>query len=76
MFVSSYFFPILSVKLITCILYIMYCLNLWLLRLQCIYRHETPQIEISNAHDNNVWDLAWHPIGYLLCRWTFYFSLQ
>ncbi|KAG5130754.1 hypothetical protein JHK84_037151 [Glycine max] len=29
--------------------------------------HETPQIEISNAHDNNVWDLAWHPIGYLLC---------
>ncbi|KAL2321241.1 hypothetical protein Fmac_030210 [Flemingia macrophylla] len=29
--------------------------------------HDTPQIEISNAHDNNVWDLAWHPIGYLLC---------
>ncbi|RDY05028.1 Flowering time control protein FY, partial [Mucuna pruriens] len=29
--------------------------------------HETPQIEIANAHDNNVWDLAWHPIGYLLC---------
>lgn len=28
---------------------------------------DTPQIEISNAHDNNVWDLAWHPIGYLLC---------
>ncbi|KAF5445983.1 hypothetical protein F2P56_031650 [Juglans regia] len=29
--------------------------------------HETPQVEISNAHDNAVWDLAWHPIGYLLC---------
>ncbi|XP_025684473.2 flowering time control protein FY isoform X1 [Arachis hypogaea] len=29
--------------------------------------HDTPQIEIPNAHDNNVWDLAWHPIGYLLC---------
>ncbi|KAL5062248.1 hypothetical protein RYX36_023985 [Vicia faba] len=29
--------------------------------------HDTPQIEICNAHDNNVWDLAWHPIGYLLC---------
>ncbi|TKY68264.1 Flowering time control protein FY [Spatholobus suberectus] len=32
-------------------------------------RHETPQIEIPNAHDNNVWDLAWHPIGYLLCSY-------
>ncbi|XP_010938598.1 flowering time control protein FY [Elaeis guineensis] len=29
--------------------------------------HETPQIEIPGAHDNSVWDLAWHPIGYLLC---------
>ncbi|XP_030509661.1 flowering time control protein FY isoform X2 [Cannabis sativa] len=29
--------------------------------------HETPQIEIPSAHDNSVWDLAWHPIGYLLC---------
>ncbi|KAJ8755935.1 hypothetical protein K2173_024480 [Erythroxylum novogranatense] len=29
--------------------------------------HETPQIEVPNAHDNSVWDLAWHPIGYLLC---------
>ncbi|XP_071690163.1 flowering time control protein FY isoform X2 [Rutidosis leptorrhynchoides] len=29
--------------------------------------HETPQIEIPNAHDGGVWDLAWHPIGYLLC---------
>ncbi|KAK1669919.1 hypothetical protein QYE76_058078 [Lolium multiflorum] len=28
--------------------------------------HETPQIEISGAHDNSVWDLAWHPVGYLL----------
>lgn len=29
--------------------------------------HETPQIEVQNAHDSGVWDLAWHPIGYLLC---------
>ncbi|XP_072997758.1 flowering time control protein FY [Typha latifolia] len=29
--------------------------------------HESPQIEIPGAHDNSVWDLAWHPIGYLLC---------
>ncbi|KAK3006361.1 hypothetical protein RJ639_016614 [Escallonia herrerae] len=29
--------------------------------------HDTPQVEISNAHDNSVWDLAWHPIGYILC---------
>lgn len=40
---------------------------LWLFLL---HRHETPQVEIPNAHDNAVWDLAWHPIGYLLCRWT------
>lgn len=29
--------------------------------------HETPQVEIPGAHDNSVWDLAWHPIGYILC---------
>ncbi|XP_073029779.1 flowering time control protein FY isoform X2 [Primulina eburnea] len=29
--------------------------------------HESPQVEIQNAHDNSVWDLAWHPIGYILC---------
>lgn len=29
--------------------------------------HETPQIEVANAHDNAVWDLAWHPVGYILC---------
>ncbi|KAH8512673.1 hypothetical protein H0E87_006093 [Populus deltoides] len=29
--------------------------------------HETPQVEVSSAHDNSVWDLSWHPIGYLLC---------
>lgn len=29
--------------------------------------HETPQIEVTNAHDNAVWDLAWHPVGYILC---------
>ncbi|GLT38491.1 hypothetical protein SLA2020_127380 [Shorea laevis] len=28
---------------------------------------ETPQVEIQNAHDNSVWNIAWHPIGYLLC---------
>ncbi|XP_039056942.1 flowering time control protein FY-like [Hibiscus syriacus] len=28
---------------------------------------ETPQVEIPNAHDNSVWDIAWHPIRYLLC---------
>jgi hypothetical protein len=32
--------------------------------------HEAPQVEISNAHDNSVWDLAWHPVGYLLCRYV------
>ncbi|XP_048426230.1 flowering time control protein FY-like isoform X1 [Pyrus x bretschneideri] len=32
-----------------------------------IVGHETPQVEIPNAHDHSVWDLAWHPIGYLLC---------
>ncbi|KAJ6831487.1 flowering time control protein FY [Iris pallida] len=29
--------------------------------------HETPQVEVHGAHENSVWDLAWHPIGYLLC---------
>ncbi|KAK9128936.1 hypothetical protein Syun_017733 [Stephania yunnanensis] len=29
--------------------------------------HETPQVEIPNAHENSVWDLDWHPIGYILC---------
>ncbi|KAL0923094.1 hypothetical protein M5K25_007139 [Dendrobium thyrsiflorum] len=29
--------------------------------------HETPQVELPGAHENSVWDLAWHPIGYLLC---------
>lgn len=24
---------------------------------------------MHGAHDNSVWDLAWHPIGYLLCRY-------
>ncbi|GJV78588.1 flowering time control protein FY-like protein isoform X1 [Tanacetum coccineum] len=28
---------------------------------------ESPQLEVQNAHDSGVWDLAWHPIGYLLC---------
>ncbi|KAM3360160.1 hypothetical protein P3S68_019872 [Capsicum galapagoense] len=26
-----------------------------------------PQVEITNAHETGVWDLSWHPIGYLLC---------
>ncbi|KAL6570086.1 hypothetical protein OROMI_014600 [Orobanche minor] len=29
--------------------------------------HETPHVKIQNAHDNSVCDLAWHPIGYILC---------
>ncbi|KAK9936564.1 hypothetical protein M0R45_013400 [Rubus argutus] len=29
--------------------------------------HETPRVEIANAHDNSVWDLQWHPIGHVLC---------
>ncbi|OVA07847.1 WD40 repeat [Macleaya cordata] len=29
--------------------------------------HDTPQVEITGAHENSVWDLAWHPIGYILC---------
>ncbi|ERM94579.1 hypothetical protein AMTR_s00011p00028190 [Amborella trichopoda] len=30
-------------------------------------RHETPQAEVNNARENSVWDLAWHPIFYILC---------
>ncbi|PKA58619.1 Flowering time control protein FY [Apostasia shenzhenica] len=29
--------------------------------------HETPHVELAGAHENSVWDLSWHPIGYLLC---------
>lgn len=29
--------------------------------------HENPQVELPGAHEDCVWDLAWHPIGYLLC---------
>ncbi|PIA28145.1 hypothetical protein AQUCO_07200055v1 [Aquilegia coerulea] len=29
--------------------------------------HENPQVEVCGAHENSVWDLAWHPIGYILC---------
>ncbi|KMZ61211.1 putative WD-repeat protein [Zostera marina] len=32
-----------------------------------IVGHENPQVEISAAHESSVWDLAWHPIGYILC---------
>ncbi|XP_078436035.1 transducin/WD40 repeat-like superfamily protein [Wolffia australiana] len=32
-----------------------------------IVGHEIPQVESPNAHEASVWDLAWHPIGYLLC---------
>ncbi|KAK8489472.1 hypothetical protein V6N11_045039 [Hibiscus sabdariffa] len=32
--------------------------------------NETPQVDLPSAHDNSVWDIAWHPIGYLLCRQT------
>jgi polyadenylation factor subunit 2 len=29
--------------------------------------HETPQAQIPNAHDGSVWDMAWHPLGHVLC---------
>ncbi|MCO5573785.1 hypothetical protein L7F22_027559 [Adiantum nelumboides] len=29
--------------------------------------HEVPQAEFLNAHENSVWDLAWHPMGHILC---------
>ena len=45
---------------------ILWLQSLWVF---VMHRHETPQIEIPSAHDNSVWDLAWHPIGYLLCRY-------
>ena len=46
-------------------------------KLFCLFgSHEAPQVEINNAHDNSVWDLAWHPVGYLLCRyWAVYFQI-
>ncbi|KAL4199064.1 hypothetical protein AMTRI_Chr03g49300 [Amborella trichopoda] len=31
------------------------------------FGHETPQAEVNNARENSVWDLAWHPIFYILC---------
>ncbi|KAF6145395.1 hypothetical protein GIB67_034165 [Kingdonia uniflora] len=38
-----------------------------LLKEVLICRHEDPQVEVVGAHENSVWDLAWHPIGYILC---------
>ncbi|KAG6541678.1 hypothetical protein Mapa_016943 [Marchantia paleacea] len=29
--------------------------------------HEIPQAEVANAHESSVWDLAWHPMGHILC---------
>uniref|UniRef100_A0A7N0RDD3 Flowering time control protein FY n=1 Tax=Kalanchoe fedtschenkoi TaxID=63787 RepID=A0A7N0RDD3_KALFE len=29
--------------------------------------HKTPQLRIAGAHDSCVWDLAWHPVGHMLC---------
>lgn len=29
--------------------------------------YETPLAEVANAHEGSVWDLAWHPMGHLLC---------
>eukprot|EP01018_Ginkgo_biloba_P037261 Gb_40875 [translate_table: standard] len=29
--------------------------------------HEVPQVEVQSAHESGVWDLAWHPIGHILC---------
>ncbi len=33
-----------------------------------VNRHEGPQAEVANAHESSVWDLAWHPMGHILCR--------
>jgi WD40 repeat protein len=30
-------------------------------------RMPEPQAEIGNAHESSVWDLAWHPLGHILC---------
>ncbi|KAH8940066.1 hypothetical protein BDL97_15G068900 [Sphagnum fallax] len=30
-------------------------------------RHEGQQAEVANAHESSVWDLAWHPMGHILC---------
>ena len=27
---------------------------------------EEPQGEVS-AHESSVWDMAWHPVGHILC---------
>ncbi|PIA43555.1 hypothetical protein AQUCO_01900148v1 [Aquilegia coerulea] len=29
--------------------------------------HENPLVEVCGAHENSVWDLAWHSISYILC---------
>jgi len=31
-------------------------------------RNEGQQAEVANAHESSVWDLAWHPMGHILCR--------
>lgn len=32
-----------------------------------IVGNKDPQGKIPQAHDSTVWDLAWHPIGHVLC---------
>lgn len=29
--------------------------------------HTTPRASIDQAHDSNVWALAWHPLGHIVC---------
>eukprot|EP01027_Heterolobosea_sp_BB2_P011343 GEZU01016514.1.p1 GENE.GEZU01016514.1~~GEZU01016514.1.p1 ORF type:complete len:445 (-),score=71.92 GEZU01016514.1:23-1357(-) len=29
--------------------------------------NENPQGHIPNAHESSVWDVAWHPLGHILC---------
>jgi len=29
--------------------------------------YSTPRATIEQAHDSNVWALAWHPLGYIIC---------
>jgi hypothetical protein len=46
--------------------------SIWYSFLFSYIRHEVPQAEVTNAHENSVWDLAWHPMGHILCRYTVY----
>ncbi|KAL4203719.1 hypothetical protein AMTRI_Chr01g129410 [Amborella trichopoda] len=42
----------------------------WLVGCQPMDRNEKPHDEVNNAHESSVWDLAWHPIGYILYSYS------